>query len=200
MDDLDQKPGFGGGGAARGGGGFYHLSFRSGSRAGGASASSAHDYVTRKDEYDGPDLDPAVYTESDHMPPWAEDDAAEYWEAADLYERANGRLYVSADFALPRELSAEDQVALAREFAHELTDEEDLPYTMAIHAGRDENGEEHNPHAHLMFSERRNDGIRWSGHDTCPVASGRGIPSGGVAPPSNTWSILGRRAWPAGRH
>ena len=102
MDVLDQKPSFGGG-AARSGGSLYHLSFRSGSRAGGASARSAYEYVTRQDEYGGPDLDPAVYTESDHMPSWAEDDPAEYWEAADLYERANGRLYVSADFALPRE-------------------------------------------------------------------------------------------------
>ena len=57
------------------------------------------------------------------------------------FERANGRLYVSADFALPRDLVAEDQVELAREFAQELTDEEHLPYTLAIHAGRDENGE-----------------------------------------------------------
>ena len=39
------------------------------------------------------------------MPAWAEDDPREYWDAADLYERANGRLYVSADFALPRDLS-----------------------------------------------------------------------------------------------
>ena len=44
-------------------------------------------------------------------------------------------------------------------FAHELTDEEHLPYTLAIHAGRDANGGEHNPHAHLMISERQNDGI-----------------------------------------
>ena len=34
-----------------------------------------------------------------------------------------------------------------------------LPYTLAIHAGRDGDGEEHNPHAHLMISERQNDGI-----------------------------------------
>ncbi len=83
----------------------------------------------------------------------------EYWDAADLYERANGRLYVSADFALPRDLSAEDQIALAREFAQELTKDGSLPYTLAIHAGRDRDGFEHNPHAHLMISERKNDGI-----------------------------------------
>ena len=64
-----------------------------------ASARSAYEYVTREDEYADPDLDPAIYTESDHMPSWAEADPAEYWDAADLYERANGRLYVSVDFA-----------------------------------------------------------------------------------------------------
>jgi len=89
MDVWDRKPRFGDG-TARSGGSLYHLSFRSGSRAGGASARSAYEYVTRLDTYDDPDLDPAIYTESDHMPSWAEDDPAEYWEAADLYERANG--------------------------------------------------------------------------------------------------------------
>jgi len=96
------------------------------------------------------------------MPSWAEDDASEYWDAADLYERANARLYVSADFALPRDLTLEDQVALAHEFAQQLTTDESLPYTLAIHSGRDANGQEHNPHAHLMISERKNDGIERS--------------------------------------
>lgn len=44
-------------------------------------------------------------------------------------------------------------------FARELTDEEQLPYTLAIHSGHDADGHEHNPHAHLMISEPQNDGI-----------------------------------------
>src|SRR5262245_17412028 len=127
--------------------GCYHLSFRSGSRAGGACARAAHAYITRSDEYDDEERDPAVYTESDHMPSWAEDDPREYWDTADLHERANGRLYVSADFALPRDLSEEDQAALARAFAQELTAEQRLPYTLAVHAGKDADGRDHNPHA-----------------------------------------------------
>jgi hypothetical protein len=146
------------GGRAGAGGSFYHLSFRSGSRAGGASARAAFDYLSRRDEYADRDLDEALQTESGHMPSWAEDDPEQFWDTADLYERANGRLYVSADFALPRDLSFNEQVELARDFARELTDEEKLPYTLAIHAGRNESGLAHNPHAHLMFSERRNDG------------------------------------------
>ena len=147
-----------GGGRARHSG-CYHLSFRSGSRAGGASAGAAHDYITRTDAYEGADRDPAIYTESDYMPAWAEDSPAECWDTADLYERANGRLYVSADFALPRDLDADDQIALAHAFAQELTRQHQLPYTLAIHAGCDQDGHEHNPHAHLMISERQNDGV-----------------------------------------
>jgi hypothetical protein len=133
------------------------------------------------------------------MPSWAEDDPAEYWDAADLYERANGRLYVSADFALPLGLAAEDQVALAREFAHELTDEQALPYTLAIHAGRDENGEEHNPHAHLMFSERQNDGIDRSRDQWFKRANSK-HPERGGAPKSRTfhgsaWVEQARERW-----
>jgi hypothetical protein len=78
------------------------LSFRSGSRASGACARASHDYIAREGEYANGDRDPAIHTESDHMPLWAVDSPRDYWDAADLYERANGRLYVSADFALPR--------------------------------------------------------------------------------------------------
>jgi len=162
MDWLDRKSPEPGGGKASNGGRFYHLSFRSGSRASGACARASYDYVTREGEYAGDDRDPAIYAESDHMPMWAVDDPRAYWDAADLYERANGRLYVSADFALPRDLSSADQIALAREFAQELTKDGSLPYTLAIHAGRDQDGTEHNPHAHLMISERKNDGIERS--------------------------------------
>jgi len=180
-------------------GGSIHLSFRSGSRAGAASGKSAYDYISREGEFGGPDRDPATYTESDHMPSWAEDDPGDYWDAADLFERANGRLYVSADFALPRELSDDDRLALARELAQELTGKEQLPYTLAIHAGRDEDGREHNPHAHLMFSERRNDGLerardRWFGRAN-PTD-----PEHGGAPKSRTfhgadWVERARERW-----
>ena len=151
-----------GGGKAASGGSSYHLSFRSGSRGIGSCAAASYEYITREGGYADDDRDPAIYIESDHMPSWADDDAGQYWDAADLYERANGRLYVSADFALPRDLTPEDQIALAHEFAQRLTADESLPYTLAIHSGRDANGQEHNPHAHLMLSERKNDGIERS--------------------------------------
>lgn len=52
------------GGHARGRGGCFHLSFRSGSRAGGASGAAAFDYITRYDRYDDESRDPVVYAES----------------------------------------------------------------------------------------------------------------------------------------
>jgi len=199
MNPLDQKPEIAGGGPARPSGGLFHLSFRSGSRAGGASARAAFDYATRQDEYSGPDRDPAVYSESGHMPSWAEEDPAEYWAAADLHERANGRLYVSADFALPRDLPADAQVALAREFAEALTRDEQLPYTLAVHAGLGRDGLSHNPHAHLMFSERSNDGIART-RDAWFHRANTQHPERGGAPKSRTfhgpgWVEQARAKW-----
>ena len=143
------------------GGAIYHLRVRTASRSKGHSARAAAAYIERSAEY-GRTADTAaelVYTESGHMPGWANAEAggAAYWDAADLYERSNGRLYKSMDFALPLALDAEQQRALAVSFAHHLTDAEQLPYTLAIHAG---NGA--NPHCHLMISERTNDDLERS--------------------------------------
>jgi hypothetical protein len=121
--DLDLAPGAG----RAPDGGTFHLSFRSGSRATGACAVSAYNYITREGPFDDPDLDRAVYVESGHMPSWAQDDPREYWDAADLYERANGRLFIAADFALPRGLDVEDQIDVARTLVKDLTDRERLP-------------------------------------------------------------------------
>jgi hypothetical protein len=155
--ELDYGAPFGASSAQRGG--FFHVSFRSGSRASGACAVSAHDYLAREHGFDQAEFDRADHVESGHMPAWAQPDARVYWDAADLYERQNGRLFVAGDFALPRGLDREEQIALAREFVSGLTDSEQLPYTFAIHAGEDDEGHEHNPHVHVMISERRNDGI-----------------------------------------
>jgi hypothetical protein len=199
MSTFDHDRDVPGGGHARASGGCYHLSFRSGSRSRASCARAAHAYITRSDEYDDSDRDQAVYTESGHMPSWAEEDAAVYWDSADLYERANGRLYISADFALPLGLEADDQSALASAFAHELTEEEQLPYTLAVHSGRDANGNEHNPHAHLMISERQNDGIERDPDDWFRRANSAN-PERGGAPKSRTfhgreWMEHARERW-----
>ena len=136
----------------------YHLSVKTGSRIGGQSAKAKSDYNEREGKYakDGEELE---YRESGNMPEWAEDDPQKYWAAADAGERANGRLYREVEFALPRELNERERVEVASSFAKNLTGEERLPYTLAVHRGGEDGG---NPHAHLMFSERTNDGIERS--------------------------------------
>jgi hypothetical protein len=82
---------------------------------------------------------------------------------------------------------------------HELTDEEQLPYTLAVHSGRDANGNEHNPHAHLMISERQNDGIERDPDQWFRRANSAG-PERGGAPKSRTfhgreWMEHARERW-----
>lgn len=96
-----------------------------------------------------------------NMPSWAESRPSAFWEAADANERANGTAYREFEIALPRELSPEQRRELLTEFVRaELG--ETHPYQWAIHCPPAMDGGEQ-PHAHIMFSERRNDG-----HDRTP--------------------------------
>jgi MobA/MobL family len=81
-----------------------------------------------------------------NLPTWA-NNADEFFAAADANERANGRSYRSLVFAIPNE--AEDKNQWAQDFTERLIGHEHT-YRLAIHIPA--NG--HNPHAHLMFSER----------------------------------------------
>jgi len=93
-----------------------------------------------------------LHAVSGNMPEWV-GSPVEYWNAADIYERANGRLYKELQFALPIELNPDQRIELAENFARAVTEEQNLPYSLAVHAGKGEN-----PHCHLMISERVNDG------------------------------------------
>ena len=90
----------------------YHLNVKNGSRGGGQSAQAHAAYIERAGKYglagpDGVERDAALYCESGHMPAWAVGDDLAYWQAADVYERANGQLYKEVEFALPVELPAQ---------------------------------------------------------------------------------------------
>lgn len=130
----------------------YHLTVKTGSRKNGQSAKAKSDYIQRENKYSR-DKDEVVYTQSGNMPDWVEK-PSEFWDASDLYERSNATLFREVEFALPTELTVEQQKKLAGSFADHLTGKLNLTYTLAIHAG---NGD--NPHCHLMISERINDGI-----------------------------------------
>jgi hypothetical protein len=131
----------------------YHLAARTGTRAGGQSALAKAQYIQREDRY-ARVPDAVAYATSGNLPSFAGGSATAYWEAADAYERANGRLFKEVEFALPIELGTAEHRALAESFVEELLAGEKLPYTLAIHEGHGQN-----PHCHVLVSERVNDEV-----------------------------------------
>ena len=173
----------------------YHLKVGFGSRASGQSACAKNEYIERDGHY-AADREEREHVEHGHMPAWAQDDPHAYWQAADAHERANGRLYSEIQFALPRELDAAGRRELAGAFAAQVCGGERLPYTLALHRGGHD-GE--NPHAHLMFSERGNDGIardaaQWFKRHN-PKAPAQGGARKSRAAKAGDWLDTTRQAW-----
>lgn len=133
-----------------------------GSRKGGQSARAKFDYISRSGKYAQSKEDPCLVLSSTNMPSWAVDAPADFWDAADEHERANARLFTQLEFSLPTELSLDEQQKLIEDFAAEILPNE--PLTYAIHRGDSKNPDTgevtkgKNPHCHLMFSQRGNDG------------------------------------------
>jgi len=80
-----------------------------------------------------------------------------FWEASDEFERANGTAYRELEVSLPRELPLAQQVELARQLAREACGDRHA-FSFAIHHAKSSDGGL-NPHVHLQFSERVDDGI-----------------------------------------
>jgi hypothetical protein len=125
-----------------------HVVMKSSSTAPPAAAHA--EYIARDGQYQqrgGLEL-----VESGNMPEFAREDPHSFWQAADAFERKNGRAYTELQIALPRELAPEERHALAREATRELLGER-FAYTMAVHTPLAKDNIEQ-PHMHLMFSER----------------------------------------------
>ena len=135
-----------------------HFAVKHASRGQGRSALAHATYIAREGPYaHGRFAEQFVHVEHHNMPPWAQADPHAFWAAADTHERANGRLYNELEIALPRELSADDRLALARSFIESQIGMEH-PCTWALHVSRALDGGEQ-PHVHVMFSARTLDGI-----------------------------------------
>ena len=177
----------------------YHLKVGFGSRASGQSSCAKNEYIEREGRY-AADSEEREHVEHGHMPAWAQDDPHAYWQAADEHERANGRLYSEVQFALPRELDAGGRRELAGAFAAQVCGGERLPYTLALHKGESTRPDKpDNPHAHLMFSERGNDGIARSAEQWFkrhnPTAPERGGARKSRAAKAGDWLDKTRQAW-----
>ena len=132
-----------------------HLTLKTGIK--GKAVSHAQ-YIGREGKYAS--REDAVMVESGNMPLWAKENPRKFWKAADKFERANGRTYTELEISLPRELTPEQQIALVREYTENVLGDRHA-YTWAIHNPKASDGQE-NPHVHLMFTERSNDGIERS--------------------------------------
>ena len=152
----------------------YHLSVKGGGKAGAirgssrdggtakkprAAAAKHAQYIAREASYTPEKYGAVRLAEAGNMPAWAKGatssevkDAIRFFEKADGLERANGNVYREFECALQRELTAEEQVASVREAVREFVGEQH-PYLWAIHDS------DTNPHVHIMFSDRMNDGI-----------------------------------------
>ncbi|HII3787910.1 TPA: MobA/MobL family protein [Pasteurella multocida] len=155
----------------------YHLNVRYCSKSKGQSAQAKNDYINRNDKY-SKRLDDLQFSGYGNMPKFAENEPQKFWQASDIYERANARVCTEIVFALPRELNLEQQKELVSSFINSTVNSErnKLPYSFAIHSDKTNN----NPHCHLIFSERQLDGIERSEEQFFKRANSKNAELGGT--------------------
>jgi hypothetical protein len=135
---------------------------RSGKVKNAATAKNRFHYITRTSHfknYKESASEQIEFVKSGNMPSFAEGKPAEFWQAADVYERSNGRTCSSLVVALPKELSKAQRIELAEQFIAEFADRYRYPFTCAIHNHAGSIAGMEQPHLHFMYSERHVDGI-----------------------------------------
>ena len=135
---------------------------RSGKIKDGATAKNRFHYITRTSHfksYKESVSEQIEFVKSGNMPSFAEGKPAEFWQAADVFERSNGRTCSSLVVALPKELNQAQRIELAEAFITEFADRYRFPFSCAIHNHAGSIAGIEQPHLHLMYSERHVDGI-----------------------------------------
>lgn len=162
----------------------FHFSIKSGKKG---QASTHEAYITRRGKHHKGDENDLVCTGHGNMPQWTNGNPSAYWKASDKHERVNGATYREYEIALPRELNQAQQKALVEEIIQSTIG--DKPYQFAIHAPNASlDNAETNTHAHIMFSDRKPDGVERTAEQTFrrynaknPAAGGCKKDSGGRA-------------------
>ncbi len=166
----------------------YRLDFRHGSRGKGQRALEHFRYIAREQRYENR-ANHLRYLESGNLPFWARS-PQHFWGSVDTNERPyDARLYSEFIVSLPRELTSKDQIKLVKSFVEkELT--HSFPFTFAIHESPSLDGGK-NPHAHLMFSRRRLDGITRD-EDRYFLRGNNAFPERGGTPKDRSWIAKSR--------
>ena len=126
------------------------------------TAKSRFHYITRTlhfKKYKESASEQIEFVRSGNMPNFAEGKPAEFWNAAEVYERSTGRTCSSLVVALPKELTVAQRIELAEAFIAEFADRYRYPFTCAIHNHAGALAGQEQPHLHFMYSERHVDGI-----------------------------------------
>lgn len=128
----------------------YHLSLKNGIV--GAAKNHA-EYIMRLGRYSDKSRREELKYHNSNLPHWA-NDAVDFFEKADIYERVNGRAYVEFEIALPNEIDIEDNINIVERFIENNIGMNRV-WAYAVHskvAAFDDSQEQ--IHAHIMFSER----------------------------------------------
>jgi hypothetical protein len=150
----------------------YHLHVRPGAKGKGAEHAQ---YIERGGRFKTERYGEIGEKESGNLPEWARGSAARFFAAADEHERANGNAYREFELALPVELSDAQRGQLVREFVKDQLGDAHA-YAWAIHEPQG-----HNPHVHVMFSERIRDGIERGPEQYFKRTNGKNPERGGHA-------------------
>ena len=127
----------------------------------GRSAVYRYEYTLRVNDFSwekDSKYDDFLFGQNINMPDFASEDPKLFWESCENYERANANTFRTIDFSLPTELSDEENIELAARFAEELFGDK-FVYSMAVHSKPSGVQSIQNIHCHIMFSERKLDGI-----------------------------------------
>ena len=129
----------------------FHLSFSNGKVGKGL----AHfKYIMGEDRYSYKENE-LIY-EKHNMPPHLS--AEDFWQSADAYERANGRVYKEIRIALPNGFSKKENQDLLNKFLEKELGN-NFYYSVVIHDKDSSEDEIRNVHAHIMVCPRKIDGI-----------------------------------------
>lgn len=126
----------------------------------GKYALTKYEYNMREGLYSkGKKGEELIYKTNENMPSFAANNPRFFWKSADEYERANSNQYRKIEFSLPHELSEKENIKLANQYAKELLGN-NFPYSLAIHKKRTQENSIDNIHCHIIFHERKLDGIQ----------------------------------------
>ncbi|HAV5269694.1 TPA: plasmid mobilization protein [Acinetobacter baumannii] len=137
----------------------YHFSVKSKNKG---YALGHYLYISRLMQYEGirkTSNETVEHIEPGRCMPSFVKDPIEFWQAADTYERANAKAYMEYEIALPNEFTPDQRKMLVKTFLDNHIVPQQYPHSYAIHNVKSRLSGEEQPHCHLMFSLKADDGI-----------------------------------------